>query len=1122
MAAKYIVQTLWGLLTIPLRGVGRLLPPYLHLSDTQSRDATATPQLSHDQIFIDILHDHAVREYSRYLLTRELGALHDAIQVARVSANLIPPLRSHPRRTDVLRTYHQLLWENAAQTSNRMDLADTLLAIDRALEFLPDDDPYATEAVELMASIHQVRSPQPRQPEGAQPDDPHERDRMRTQVLLSVANLFLAYFEDHRLGEDLEQGCQILWRALERAPDDTPRLCFWCGKLGHYLQDDYDQNRDVDLLNKSVQICQRGLTVVPDGDGAVQAALLETEANALQNRAKRNNSIEDLDVAIGLSFDAVNVTPNPLKKSRYLANLGCRLENRFDRLNRVGDLQDAIRISKSALPTPPRHPSLLTNGIKHNIGAQLVKLYNVDKKDATFDEGFSMLRKAVETIYPPSDVPAAWLNSLANAYRARYWRNREHLDDLDMAIDHQTEAMKRLPLGDPNWPWYASSMAWLLRERAQRTHNEYDLENALAFVSNAAELVPEDHVYRSHIMFSLARLYTLAHTFDFGGMFELRVDGVRWNPPWEDRSIPCYQESLDDPLGDPVSRMAAATQLMAIFRERGEYAQSVEIGEQVLDIIRQTNTRLLSRDDQQRLTAAFSDIAVETCSLSIQAGEGPSRALELLELGRGLILGLLIEDRSDVSGLAETRPDLAADFERLRDAISQPVDTNLDVLLRQAIVHQRDDQVRALDELIVDIRNLPGHKNFLQGPTTEEVKSFVGSGSIVVVNVADKRSDAIVVTASTIELVELPELRKEDVKEWLDKQPTRWGGKRDEFGKKNIMCREYLNWLWTACVERILRALHFLDKPPPIQPTRVWWIGAGLAAFLPFHAAGDHRPSSVANAYTYVISSYTPTTRALAYSRQRASVLRNLPGIPTTAKKPFLLVALMPTTPPTNNKSNPPLPTTTTELDLITAAFSPSHTIIPLPHPSTQTVLTHLRDCEIAHFACHGVSDASNPSESHLIFQRPQQPPPNRHPSTAAAPPPPTADLLTIRHLAQHTTATSTNNLAKIAYLSACSTAESRAQPLADEVLHLASGFQAAGFPHVLATLWPAEAVASVEVARGFYEGLAGRGWGARGRQEEEEEEVVVAAVLREAVMRVRAMWPLQPLRWAGYVHFGV
>ncbi|KAH7000663.1 CHAT domain-containing protein [Ilyonectria destructans] len=1116
MAATYIAQTLWRLLTSMLRGVGQLLA-YLNRSNYQDmqalslRDATVASQLSRDQILIDTLHDHAVRQYNQYLETRELGTLQTAIQVARVSANLIPPLRSHPRRTDILRTYHKLLCEHLEQTSNRMDLADALLTIDRALDFLPDDDPYATEAMALMVSIYQVRPSQSRQPEDAQPEDPHKRDRRRTQILFSVADLFLGYFEEHRLDDDLEQGCQLLRRALERAPDDTPRLFFWRGKLGHYLQNVYDQNQDVDLLTESIEICRRGLVVVPDGDGASRAALLETQANALQNRAKRNNSIEDLDAAVSLSFDAVAVPDSP-KKSQHLTNLGCRLEDRFDRLNRVDDLRDAIRVSRSALPTPSRRANLLTNGIKHNIGVKLLKLYNIDKQDATFDEGFSLLCEAVETMQPPGDVPALWLNSLASAYRSRYWRNRENLDSLNTAIDHQTEAIERLPRNRPNWPGYASNMAWLLRERAERTRNKDDLQNALSFVQDAAASVPKNHVHRSHIMFSLARLYMLAHTFGFGGMFEARIDGVRWNPPWEDKSIPMYLESLDDALGDPTSRMVAAVQLMAIFRDRGEYARAIEIGEQVLDILRRTNTRLLGRDDQQRLTADFSDIAVETCALSIQAGERPDQALELLELGRGLILGLLIEDRSDVSGLAATHLELAARFERLRDAISRPVDTGVDVALRQAMVRQRDNQVRELDGLISEIRQLTGHENFLKGPTAEEVKSLAARGPIVVVNVADKRSDAILVTASSIKSVHLPELRKREVQAWLDKKPTRFK-KRSEFGDKNAICREYLAWLWTACVEPILRHLHLLDKPTPIKPTRVWWIGAGLGVFLPFHAAGDHRPSSVANAYTYIISSYTPTTRALAYAQQRASFLRNLASTTTTTittTKPSLLVALMPTTPPTNNKRNPPLRTTTTELTSITTAFAPSHTVLPLQHPSTQTILANLPHCEIAHFACHGVSDPSNPSESHLILQH-QPPPSEQNPSPVAV-----ADLLTVRHLAHHTTSIPTDgstSRAKIAYLSACSTAESRAERLVDEVLHLASGFQVAGFPHVVATMWPAEEEASVKVAGEFYKRLA-EAWPRAGG---EVDDGVVAAVLREAVMDGREKWPLQPLRWAGY-----
>jgi CHAT domain len=50
-----------------------------------------------------------------------------------------------------------------------------------------------------------------------------------------------------------------------------------------------------------------------------------------------------------------------------------------------------------------------------------------------------------------------------------------------------------------------------------------------------------------------------------------------------------------------------------------------------------------------------------------------------------------------------------------------------------------------------------------------------------------------------------------------------------------------------------------------------------------------------------------------------------------------------------------------------------------------------------------------------------------------------------------------------------CSTAESRAQTLLDKVVHLASGFQMAGFPHVVASVWLVEDESCVEMAREFY-----------------------------------------------------
>lgn len=102
----------------------------------------------------------------------------------------------------------------------------------------------------------------------------------------------------------------------------------------------------------------------------------------------------------------------------------------------------------------------------------------------------------------------------------------------------------------------------------------------------------------------------------------------------------------------------------------------------------------------------------------------------------------------------------------------------------------------------------------------------------------------------------------------------------------------------------------------------------------------------------------------------------------------------------------------------------------------------------------------------------------------------------------------------RLAYLSACSTAENKAARLADEVIHVVSGFQVAGFPHVVGCLWPSNDRICVEVAGGFYTALLDQ----REMRWDTDE---VAGALREAVMAVRAKERGTPLYWAQFVHYG-
>ena len=150
----------------------------------------------------------------------------------------------------------------------------------------------------------------------------------------------------------------------------------------------------------------------------------------------------------------------------------------------------------------------------------------------------------------------------------------------------------------------------------------------------------------------------------------------------------------------------------------------------------------------------------------------------------------------------------------------------------------------------------------------------------------------------------------------------------------------------------------------------------------------------------------------------------------------------------------------------------------------------------MVHFACHGVSNHVDPLNSYLVLQE-------------NASPMPKIDKITVRQISE---ASLTN--AKIAYLSACSTAENKAQQLADEVIHLASGFQVAGFSHVIASMWVADDQVCFQVAKGFYEQVVAN---LPTRQSNE----AIAAALHGSVEKIRSRYSKAPLQWAPFIHIG-
>lgn len=138
----------------------------------------------------------------------------------------------------------------------------------------------------------------------------------------------------------------------------------------------------------------------------------------------------------------------------------------------------------------------------------------------------------------------------------------------------------------------------------------------------------------------------------------------------------------------------------------------------------------------------------------------------------------------------------------------------------------------------------------------------------------------------------------------------------------------------------------------------------------------------------------------------------------------------------------------------IMATLGSSISVETLEYPDVASVMARLQQCDIAHFACHGVSNPVDSSKSDLILQTTIEE--SRQ------------NILNVRIACQANLAH-----AKIAYLLACSIAQNRAMRLLDEVLHVVSEFQVAKFRHVVGCLWSSNDNVCVDVAKSFYSKLS-------------------------------------------------
>ncbi|KAJ9634230.1 hypothetical protein H2199_009060 [Coniosporium tulheliwenetii] len=885
-------------------------------------------------------------------------------------------------------------------------------------------------------------------------------------VFALVSNIFHGHSKAWRLQNPLmlQQALALAHASVSTTARDDPRLSKRLGSLGRNFQYLFELTSDPRALGEAIRLTRSALALVQDTQDS--SLWLNNLSTQLAYRYEEQGNPQDLTESIDNARQAAElVSDSDPNRPVVLSNLAAQLATRFSDsqdANHLQDLDDAIGYAQQAVDlTSPNQPHLA--GLLINLGRLFEYRFQHTRKPEHLDESIRTTLKAKDLLQPGDRHQALLYSNLSNQLEYRF-EVLGRIEDLDQSI-----VFARLALADEHTPRYHHDRARRLTVLSEQLVLQYE------------RLGRQDDNKDLHSLDEAIKLTEEAR--------EVLTEG--------DRSAACAGSLMDyNPEDDWAKGFKFAQRALELTpRAHADFPK------RLMNLANHHHERFKREgktEDQDEAVSKAQEAA------DLLGSEHPGLAATQINLAAHLL-----SSRSDITDLRAVLPDLAAEFEELRGEINAPYDhSRHDDMVQWINRHIEAD--KELEKCIQTIRNSPGFERFLLGPSSFEIMRLAGDGVIAIVNITGFRSDAILITKFGMKAIHLPCLTSIELWEWEPRTLTVWNV--PTIGEKNTRYRKFQSWLWSKCVGPIMEAIE--NSGLQQLPVQVCWIGSGAASILPFHAADgsaeSNRPNDRENTFDRAISSYIPSLKVLSYARERtassraihtaddpdglidnlsASTLRDELG------KPKLLIITMPTT--LDSKAFRPL-SAQQEAECIISATGNAVFSETLTQPSAAEVVNRMPSYDVVHFVCHGVSDKEDPANSHLVLQKTQEP----------------DGLLVQDNLTVEEISKVDLRRAHIAYLSACSTAENKVDPLADEVLHISSGFQVAGFAHVIGSLWMTSDRDGIGVAQGFYEQLISlHGTVSEG---------AVALALHKSVATLRKTKRKAPLAWAPFIHLGV
>jgi tetratricopeptide (TPR) repeat protein len=792
--------------------------------------------------------------------------------------------------------------------------------------------------------------------------------------------------------------------------------------IGILWVDTTTQSPKIDLLNEGLKFHEDALEMLKPGHKLMSKYL----ARLCQLLAARHSK-NDLSRAIELGYRAVEELEFAEKVDLEYDVLSCALFVNFQVDNLFSSLEEALRLSRIGLDMGDLRPAAFCNiGCMLEAKCQYYRETNPVEALRCVDEAIENGNRAIDPQNEYHFLYPHFLNMMG-AWHATKMKLIEDLEIGDKGADMAERAARLRGRSHPDYPLIMGNLTHIREVQYQillsRGQSAQALEFLIKAIEHGRDAVNTTDDKDPHLG---------ERRFNLGKMLLSKYLRTQNDEPYAEawKYMTLAAETETAPL---LVRIPATMQAGLSCWNEDEIEEANRLLQSAVSLLPTLNENFISTQDLQQTLSQVSGLAGFAASIALEAGHSPFEALQSLETARCIISGVTISSRTDISELRKINSNLANRYENLRVSLA---DVSRELQRPGAYRGARKRQQDLLKEQAAaeaSIRNIPGWELFQLPMTEQGFMDLASNGPVIVVNATKIRCDAIVVTINGIHLVELHDMKYED----LERSTTMFSELGNE-ARRNVKVKvkklpdspasDALLWLWNVAVQPIL------DNIELTSSKRVWWITTGLAGRAPFHAAGDHSLGSTRNTHSRVVSSYISSFKALRFARNKKW---------KSSQDQKMLLVTMSSNPPPHHDLN-----TLHEEDVTKQIFGPSMTHLPQPYPSI--VLDHLPTHLVVHFACHGASIAYDPSQSGLLLIQDNKP-----------------AMLTISAL-EHVDLKE----GAIAYLSACSTAEQPDGKLADEAIHLANSFQAAGFQHVIGTMWGAEDRAAGEVAKSFYERL--------------------------------------------------